>query len=135
MERALYPDEDMPDVTVVGDLSPGPQTDRRNKGKGKEAAAPAAPTYIPPYVTKRHPLNAPQPREARAFGMCECGGYAAMPGAGVFCAAEGCIARTYHRACVPDAPPQGKPWYCGYCAAARSGQIIDTQMNGMDLSI
>lgn len=90
MEKALYPDEDMPDVTVVDDLSSGSQTDRRNKGKGKgkEAAASAAPTYIPPYVTKRHPLNAPQPRENRAFGMCECGGYAAMPGAGVFCVAE-----------------------------------------------
>ncbi|KAL5352934.1 hypothetical protein ACLOAV_002883 [Pseudogymnoascus australis] len=36
MERALYPDEDMPDATVVGDLSPGPQARRRNKGRGKK---------------------------------------------------------------------------------------------------
>ncbi|KFZ10437.1 hypothetical protein V502_08119 [Pseudogymnoascus sp. VKM F-4520 (FW-2644)] len=126
-------DSDMPDATIVNNLSSSPQTDPLNKGKGKETAAPATPTFAPSLINP-DPLNAPRPRNVRAFGECECGGYA-RPGESVTCAAEHCIARTFHRACVPDAPPRGTVWYCSDCAATGLRQATKSQqLDRMDIS-
>ncbi|ELR10172.1 hypothetical protein VC83_00701 [Pseudogymnoascus destructans] len=132
MESAYLSDEDMPDAAVADNLSSGSQTDPHNKGKGKEAAAHVKRASAP-FVITPDPLNPPRPRNVRALGECECGGYA-MPGGSVMCAAEYCIARTFHRRCVPDPPPRGKPWYCRDCAAEGLGLNVETQLDRMDLS-
>ncbi|KFX94030.1 hypothetical protein V490_04562 [Pseudogymnoascus sp. VKM F-3557] len=76
MEVTDDADMDMPDVAAGNNLSPRSQTD--NKGKGKESAT-AEKHVIEPFVVKPDPLNAPRPRNLRAFGECECGGYAKPP--------------------------------------------------------
>ncbi|KFY26534.1 hypothetical protein V493_04040 [Pseudogymnoascus sp. VKM F-4281 (FW-2241)] len=125
-------DEDMSDAAVVDNLPPVSQTDRRKKGKGKETAAPITPAFAPLLINP-DPLNVARPRNVRAFGECECGGYA-RPGESVMCAAEYCIARTFHRACVPDAPPRGRAWYCHDCAATGLVQATETRLGQMDIS-
>ncbi|OBT62013.1 hypothetical protein VE03_08280 [Pseudogymnoascus sp. 23342-1-I1] len=132
MEHAHGSDEDMPDATTVDDLFSVLYTDLRNREKGKEAATPATHTFLPPLINPDL-LNTPKPRKVRALCMCECGGYA-RPGESVTCSAELCIARTFHRACVPNVPPPGEAWYCRDCVAAELGQVIDTWMDRMNLS-
>ncbi|KFZ02216.1 hypothetical protein V501_09622 [Pseudogymnoascus sp. VKM F-4519 (FW-2642)] len=132
MESAYISDEDMPDADVSDSLSSKTQTDPHNNGKGKEATAPGR-TASAPFVITPDPLNSPRPRNVRAFGECECGGYA-RPGESVMCSAEHCISRAFHRRCVPNPPPRGKAWYCRDCAAAGLGQNVETQLDRMDLS-
>ncbi|KFY45794.1 hypothetical protein V494_00755 [Pseudogymnoascus sp. VKM F-4513 (FW-928)] len=132
MESAYDTDEDVPDVAASDDLSPGSQTASRNIEKEKETAAPPTPTTTP-FLIKPDPLNPPRPRNIRAQGECECGGYA-RPGESVRCAAEGCIARTFHRACVPNAPPRGSVWYCRDCATTGLGEATGNLLDRMDLS-
>lgn len=84
MESAYDSDEDMQDAAVSDNLSSGSQTDPRNNGKGKETATPPESA---PFVIIPDPLNPPKARHLRAFGMCECGGYA-RPGESVMCEAD-----------------------------------------------
>lgn len=86
MEVTDDADMDMPDVAAANSLSPRSQTDRLNKGKGKESAT-SEKLAIEPFVVKPDPLNAPRPRNLRAFGECECGGYA-KPRESVRCSAK-----------------------------------------------
>jgi hypothetical protein len=95
MESAYDSDEDMQDAAISDNLSSGPQTEHRNNGKGKEAATPPEST---PFVIIPDPLNPPKPRHLRAFGMCECGGYA-RPGESVMCATD--VSTQLLLSCIP----------------------------------
>lgn len=87
MESVYYSDdEDMQAAAVENDLASEPETGLRDKVEGKETVAPKTLTSTP-FPVCPDPLNPPRPREVRAFGECECGGYA-RPGESVMCSAE-----------------------------------------------